>query len=338
MEIPSTPQEIARNVFQSTVALEMELANGDRVPLGSGFFVAQGLVATNLHVVHGVLKCYAKLVNQINEFFVEGYTHIDVERDLVILKVSGANTTQLLWGNSDNVQVGDTIYAVGNPRGLQGTFSDGIISSIRSDANGKILQMTAPISPGSSGGPVLNEKGNVIGVSFMSFRDGQNLNFAIPSSHLSALLAKPANLQPLYFTKFEGIKLGQLLNWETEKTATYTFSLQNNHRWDVENIDCLVIFYDQQGQHIGFDIVKYSDRIPAGSIRKIIRPSIFDTPHAQNFDYNGWKFDQKISHLIPFIIRSGGDPSNYNIIDPTIDHSQGFSTITIIDYKVLTEL
>ena len=170
----------------------------------------------------------------------------------------------------------------------------------------------------------------------MSFRDGQNLNFAIPSSHLSALLAKSANLQPLYFTKFEGIKLGQPLNWDKEKTATYTFSLQNNHRWDVENIDCLVIFYDQQMQHIGFDIVKYSDRIPAGSIRKIIRPSIFDIPYVQNFDYNGWRFDQRISHLIPFIIRSGEDPDNYNIIDPIANQPHGSNTITIIDYTILT--
>ena len=337
MNIPPTPQEIARNAFCSTVALEAELANGGRHTVGSGFFIGKDLIATNLHVIHGLLgNCYAKLVNQTNEYPIEGYTHIDVERDLVILKVSGVSTTMLPWGNSDDVQVGDTVYAVGNPRGLQGTFSDGIISGIRWDTNGKVLQMTAPISPGSSGGPVLNDRGNVIGISFMIY-DGQNLNFAIPSIHLSALFAKPANLQPLYFTKFEGIKLGQPLNWEKEKTATYTFSLQNNHRWDVKNIDCLVSFYDQQGQHIGFDIVKYSDRIPAGSTRNISRSSIFDIPYVQDFDYSGWRFDQMISHLIPFIIRSGGDPSNYNIIDPIANQPHGSNIITIIDYTVLTE-
>ena len=334
MGIPPTPQEVARNAFQSTVALEMELANGDRTPLGSGFFVAQDLIATNLHVVHGVLKCYAKLVNQTNECHIEGYTHIDVEHDLVILKVTGVNAPVLWCGSSDSTQIGDTVYAVGNPRDLQGTFSDGIISGIRWDTNGKVLQMTAPTSPGSSGGPVLNSRGELIGVSFASFRDGQNLNFAIPSNHLLELLAKSANLQPLYFTKFEGIKLKRPLNWKG--VATYTFSLQNNHRWAVENIDCLVIFHDQHGQHVGFDIVKYSDRISAGSIGNIIRPSIFDIPYVQNVNYNGWRFDQKISHLIPFIIRSGEDPSNYNIIDPIANQPHGSNMITIIDYKVLT--
>ena len=205
MEIPPTPQEIARNAFQSTVALEMELADGGRHTLGSGFFVRQDAIATNLHVVHGILgRCYAKLVDQTYEYLIKGYTQVDVEHDLVILKVARGNAPILLWSDGDDTQVGDTIYAVGNPRGLQGTFSDGIISSIRSDANGKILQMTAPISRGSSGGPVINSLGEVIGVSFASRSDGQNLNFAIPSSHLSALFAKPANLQPYILQNLKG--------------------------------------------------------------------------------------------------------------------------------------
>ena len=124
--------------------------------MGSGVFVKQDLIATNLHVVHGVLgNCYAKLVNQTIEYLIEGYTHINVEQDLLILKVSDANPATLLWGNSDNVQVGDTIYAVGNPSGLNGAFSDGIVSSIRSDGVDKLIQISAPISRRSSGGAVL---------------------------------------------------------------------------------------------------------------------------------------------------------------------------------------
>ncbi len=84
-----TPQQIAQNAFKSTVSLESEAIKKERIPLGSGFFVKQNLIATNLHVVHCVLgNCYAKLVNQTNEYLIEGYTHIDVEHDLVILQVS----------------------------------------------------------------------------------------------------------------------------------------------------------------------------------------------------------------------------------------------------------
>lgn len=164
MGITLIPQQLARRAFHSTVALEVELANGGRHTVGSGFFIGKDLIATNLHVVHGVFgNCYAKLVNQTSEYIVEGYTQIDVEHDLIILKVSGTNAPKLLLSNSDNAQVGDTVYAVGNPRGLRGTFSDGIISGIRSDAAGKVLQMTAPTSQGSSGGAVLNSSGEVIG-------------------------------------------------------------------------------------------------------------------------------------------------------------------------------
>src|SRR6516225_1013196 len=110
---------------------------------------------------------------------------------------SGGCSEALSIGNSDAVQVGDSVYAVGNPEGLEGTFSQGIVSGIRESGGDRLLQITAPISPGSSGGPVLNEKGEVIGVSVATFRDGQNLNFAVPSIYLKELLSKAGPLIPL---------------------------------------------------------------------------------------------------------------------------------------------
>ena len=98
--------------------------------------------------------------------------------------------SSLPLGDSDAVEIGEPVYAAGNPSGLEGTFSDGIISSIRGDGAYKIPQITAPISPGSSGGPVLNEKGEVIGVSVLTIRNGQNFNFAIPINYLKSLLSE----------------------------------------------------------------------------------------------------------------------------------------------------
>jgi S1-C subfamily serine protease len=100
----------------------------------------------------------------------------------------------LSLGDSTKVAVGDEIYVIGNPQGLEGTFSQGIVSSIRKIGTDTLLQITAPISPGSSGGPVLDSKGEVIGVAVATFKGGQNLNFAIPVSYLSTLLSniKPA--------------------------------------------------------------------------------------------------------------------------------------------------
>lgn len=190
-------QEIAKKAFDSTVLLVMEDSNGQPLSLGSGFFVRDGEIASNLHVVAGAAKGYAKLVGQKTKYDIEGITAIDSKYDLVLLKISVGRTQALPLGNSDSVQVGDNIYAVGNPQGLEGTFSQGIISSIREVGTDKVLQITAPISPGSSGGPVLNMKGEIIGVSVATFKSGQNLNFAIPSDYLKTLLSKAGPSKPL---------------------------------------------------------------------------------------------------------------------------------------------
>ena len=192
-----TPQQIAKKALASTVLLVMEDANGQPLSLGSGFFVRNGQVATNLHVVKGASRGYAKLVGQKTKYDIEGITAVDAERDLVILKISVPGAQAISLGDSDTVQIGAPIYAVGNPRGLEGTFSQGIISSIRKVETDKILQLTAPISPGSSGGPVLNSKGQVIGVSVATFRGGQNLNFAIPSNYLKKLMGQIGPAKPL---------------------------------------------------------------------------------------------------------------------------------------------
>ena len=192
-----SPQQIAKKALAFTVLLVMEDANGQPLSLGSGFFVRNGQVATNLHVVKGASRGYAKLVSQKTKYDIEGITAVDAERDLVILKISVPGAQVISLGDSDTLQIGSPIYAVGNPRGLEGTFSQGIISSIRKVGTDKILQLTAPISPGSSGGPVLNDKGHVIGVSVATFRGGQNLNFAIPSNYLKKLMEQIVPTKPL---------------------------------------------------------------------------------------------------------------------------------------------
>jgi S1-C subfamily serine protease len=167
----------------------MEDSNRQPLSLGSGFFVGDGEIASNFHVIKGAATGYAKLIGDEKKYDIEGITAIDLQRDLVVLKTSSAGSQVLPFGNSDAVEVGETVYVVGNPEGLEGTFSQGIISSIRDIGTDKILQITAPISPGSSGGPVLNARGEVIGVSFATIKVGQNLNFAIPSRYLKTLVA-----------------------------------------------------------------------------------------------------------------------------------------------------
>ncbi len=281
-----TAQEIAKKAFSSTVLLVMEDANGQPLSFGSGFFVRDGEIASNLHVVEGAARGYAKLVGQKRKYDIEGITAVDSVRDLVVLKISAPGSPPLYLGSSDAVQVGESVYAVGNPQGLEGTFSQGIVSSIREVGIDKILQITAPISPGSSGGPVLNGKGNVIGVSVATFTGGQNLNFAIPSSYLKTLLGMAGPVKPLSQAKpikaqrsiladlgtrsAEGV-VGDQVVWDRPFgfSGKYTLSFRNQLRDNVKNVHCLVIFYDAKGSPIDVDVVRYDGVIPGGLAKRV---------------------------------------------------------------------
>ena len=291
MGIPHTArsqaaQQIAKKAFESTVLLVIEDANGQPVSLGSGFFISAGVIASNLHVVEGASRGYAKIVGQRAKFDIEGTVGIDHTRDLVLLKISAPLTPTLSLGNSDAVQVGESIYAVGNPQGLEGTFSQGIISGIRQVALDKIFQITAPISPGSSGGPVLNAKGDVIGVAVATFSGGQNLNFAIPSNYLKAMLVKTGPVRSLTSAKSsktqrsilsdlggrstEGV-VGANLTYDTSSVpnGAYSFSLVNKFREPIRDVYCLVVFYDVQGNPLDVAMVRHNGIIPGGLAKRI---------------------------------------------------------------------
>ena len=193
-----TPEQIAQNALNSTVILTTTIGRNSQ---GSGFFVGDGVVVTNHHVIKGATAATVKLVGTEQESDIEGYIAIDADRDLAILKVANLYAPPLPLGDSDTIRVAETVYAVGNPRGLEGTVSEGIISNIQPDGNsgirGEVIQMTAPISEGSSGGAVLNSKGEVIGIAASVRNDGQNLNFAIPVNALKALLNRAGPVRPL---------------------------------------------------------------------------------------------------------------------------------------------
>ena len=197
----SVPQ-LAQKALAATVFLTMQNENGDTLKYGSGFFVRENLIATNFHVIDGATQGGARLVNKTTTYSIEGVTAIDEENDLALLKVTVPGITPLPLGDSGTVNIGDPIYVVGNPKQLEGTFSDGIISGLREFPTRKVrLQMTAPISRGSSGGPVLDRKGEVVGVSTSIYNSpwAQNLNFAVPSKVLQALLVQSGEAKPLWY-------------------------------------------------------------------------------------------------------------------------------------------
>ena len=167
---------------------------------GSGFFIGEGLVATNAHVIDTAIRGTARLVQTQQTMDIEGYIAIDTNTDLAVLKVSNNTAPALTLGDSDTIRIGDLIYTLGNPQGLEGTFSEGRISNMLLDIpgiEGKVIQFTAPISQASSGGAIVNTHGEVIGIASQTRYDGQNLNFAIPVNALKQLMETATSITPL---------------------------------------------------------------------------------------------------------------------------------------------
>src|SRR6058998_2524668 len=193
---------IARENLPSVVTL---IAVDDRdqpLALGSGFFITRdGVLVTNAHVVGGVAKIIVRWRGQRGAAV--KILNFARKYDLVTLQTSFAATPAVSLADSDSETVGQDVVVLGSPQGLEGTVSTGIVGGLRTLSNVKFLQITAPISPGSSGGPVFNSVGRVIGVATATSAKGQNLNFALPVNLLRDLppatvafrAAKPAALE-----------------------------------------------------------------------------------------------------------------------------------------------
>src|SRR5271157_4783618 len=157
---------------------------------GSGFVVRpDGVIVTNYHVIAEGTSAVVKFPDG-TEFAVDGVVASDKTHDVAVIKTHGKTFRTLVLGNSDQLQVGEEVVAIGNPLSLESTVSNGIVSAIRTveDEGGKFVQITAPISPGSSGGPLFNMAGEVVGITTSHLVGGQNLNFAIPINDVKLML------------------------------------------------------------------------------------------------------------------------------------------------------
>ncbi len=185
--------DIARRVLPAVSLIVCD--DGESSSQGSGFFIGPGLVITNFHVIKGMRRGTLRTVGGRKlRFYISHVLQIDETSDLALLGIYDAFNVpipSLPLTARNEVSVGETIYAFGNPEGLTGTMSPGIISAgLRKTRDRTLLQITAPISSGSSGGPVVDSRSQVIGVALGALKEGQNLNFAIPASSVRLFLNK----------------------------------------------------------------------------------------------------------------------------------------------------
>ncbi len=183
-----TAAQIYAKCAPSVFSLTTYDAEGEPLFSGSGVFLREnGEAVTNWHVLEGAASAKATAYDG-TEYEVSGVYDYDAENDLARIQVRGSGFTPAAVNASGVLQTGATVYAIGNPRGLDGSLSSGLISSAHRVLNGaEFIQVTVPISNGSSGGALLNDRGELIGVTSASVSDGQNLNLAVPIEKLSAL-------------------------------------------------------------------------------------------------------------------------------------------------------
>lgn len=261
-------------------------ANNTPIALGSGFYFENTLIATNYHVIEGSSKIVIKNLGsqtKLENIKVRSYSE---DLDMAILESPTPNSTFLTLSQI-KPEIGDKIVAIGNPKGLEGTVSTGIVSGLRElTSEYSLIQITSPISPGSSGGPVLNENGQVIGISTFTINDSQNLNFAIPSIIISSLKLKSSKWEPQV--------LSSLKTPKDEKNVVVAFfdkagsdyeeviSLKNNSTNSIKNIKGLLLYFDKNKNPLSYQLIELEEvLLPGMSKMKKIRS--FD--QNQNFYY-----------------------------------------------------
>ena len=180
----NTPEQIFVLVSPSVVVVDIFDAKGKSIGQGSGVVIGAGQVITNCHVTQ---EGKSLQVRQSGKIFKATLQYADPDRDLCQLSVPDLQAPPVALGTAKKLRVGQRVYAIGAPKGLELTLSEGLISSLRPYEGSQYIQTSAAISPGSSGGGLFDEQGRLVGITSFQFIEGQNLNFALPVDWIAEL-------------------------------------------------------------------------------------------------------------------------------------------------------
>jgi hypothetical protein len=179
-----TPEQVFQRASPSVLVIHVSDISGQPVAMGSGIVSGPGAVITNCHVAQAGPQLKA---SHLGKSFAASLQYADTDRDLCQLSVPDLHAPSVSVADSKNLMVGQRVYAVGAPEGLELTLSEGLISAIRSVGALRYIQTTASISHGSSGGGLFDAQGRLIGITTFYVSAGQNLNFALPADWIKGL-------------------------------------------------------------------------------------------------------------------------------------------------------
>lgn len=185
------PEQLFERLSPSVWVVRTSDSAGKPVSSGSAVVIGPGSLITNCHVLARASKVS---VARENVSYGATLEHADAVRDLCLLKVANFTAPAVTVAGTETLKVGSRVYAIGNPRGLETTISDGLLSGIRRSAADELvaLQVSVPISPGSSGGGLFDAQGRLIGITTFMLRDAQNVNFALPASWIAEVPMRAA--------------------------------------------------------------------------------------------------------------------------------------------------
>lgn len=261
-----SPSEIAKLLSPSVVYIEVSNSHGIPIASGSGFVIdSTGKIVTNYHVIKNAyfakVKTYDGKTYNVSKVFA-----FDATQDMALLKIDATGLQPVILGDSDKVGTGDKIYTIGNPTGLDATMSDGLISTKSRVVDGATyIQISSPISSGSSGGVLLNDKAEVIGITTAGVNDGQNLNFAIPINLLKLTLTEDINLTLAQLPR------GSVRDSELTKKTDQEFADFLNSQYNVMPIDGKII-------HFSWKVNDYKTGLSKVNVHGII----------DSIDYGNW--------------------------------------------------
>jgi cytochrome c-type biogenesis protein CcmH/NrfG len=219
-----TPGEIYEQAAKSTVVVRNMDSAGKAKSMGSGVVLPDRDVVTNCHVVKGASQLKVRVGKQE---YPATLRYSDWDRDVCSLSVAGIIAPAVVVGSTKSLKVGAKVYAIGAPKGLELTLSDGIVSSLREVEGGQYIQTTAAISPGSSGGGLFDENGSLVGLTTFYFAEGQSLNFAVPVEWVKELPKRSVKAAT------DAQTMTQWLNKsaELESRKDWTGFLEHSLRW-----------------------------------------------------------------------------------------------------------
>lgn len=293
-----TANEIFNTVSSSIVVIQTYDSMGKTKKFGSGVVISNGTVATNYHVIENAAQIkvfYKKAV------YVATQLYSDEDRDVCILVVTGLKAPAVILGKTSLLKVGSRIYAIGAPQGMELTLSDGLISSLRPVADGQYIQITAPISHGSSGGGLFDTEGRLIGLTTFYLKESQQLNFAVPVEWISDLAkSKVSSQKPKSGSEFTDSSTG--MKFVFVKGGCFEMGDTLGDGFEDEkpvHIACVSDFY----------LGKYE--VTVGQYRKFVQETHYRTD-SENRDGclhgSEWRFDENISWRTPGFIQDDNHP------------------------------